>query len=294
MPLLNLHYHHHNQFLKTPKLFHISKTTPPHRSNFLLNPIYTPKLPFTSSSSIFKCKILKCLSNTTAHIWAHKEEDEKDVFELEDLAPDGDVYQKTLRLVECAMFSAVSGLTYLLSNSLAIENYFGCFFALPIVLSSMRWGVSAARKTMVGTFVLLFVLSGPVKALTYLLLHGLLGFAMGSMWRYRASWRTSIFFCAIVRAMGAIGYVLISSFLIEENILALITINIHASLTYLFTSMGLQSVPSMDVIYTIFGSLLLVNCTFFVFLLHLLYAVFFTKFGMKSSLRLPRWLETAI
>ncbi|XP_027151083.1 uncharacterized protein LOC113751316 isoform X2 [Coffea eugenioides] len=272
MPLLKLH-HHHLQFLKIPKLFPISKTIPLQHSNFLLNPIYNPKLPLNSLSNV-NCKIVQCVSSAKVPKWMRREEDERDNFELEYLAPDGEVYQKTLRLVECAMFSAVSGLTYLLSNSLAIENYFGCFFALPIVLSSMRWGVSAARKTM--------------------LMHGLLGFAMGSMWRSKASWGISIFCCAVVRAMGAIGYVLISSFLIEENILALITVNIHASLTYVFTSVGLQSAPSMDIIYAIFGSLLLVNCTFFVFLLHLLYAVFFTKFGMKSSLRLPRWLETAI
>lgn len=30
-----------------------------------------------------------------------------------------------------------------------LQNYFGCFFSLPIVISSMRWGVSAGRKTMV-------------------------------------------------------------------------------------------------------------------------------------------------
>uniref|UniRef100_A0A2P2J2P2 Uncharacterized protein n=1 Tax=Rhizophora mucronata TaxID=61149 RepID=A0A2P2J2P2_RHIMU len=50
---------------------------------------------------------------------------------------------------------------------LSIQNYFGCFFSLPIVISSMRWGVAAGRKTMVATAILLFVLSGPVKALTY-------------------------------------------------------------------------------------------------------------------------------
>lgn len=74
------------------------------------------------------------------------------------------------------------------------QNYFGCFFALPIVFSSMRWGIVAGRKTMVcyylkanilkylslylidiifpswqvATATLLLVLSGPVKALTYL------------------------------------------------------------------------------------------------------------------------------
>jgi len=31
------------------------------------------------------------------------------------------------------------------------QNYFGCVFALPIVISSMRWGVAAGRKTMVCT-----------------------------------------------------------------------------------------------------------------------------------------------
>ncbi|KAK4410383.1 hypothetical protein Sango_0111300 [Sesamum angolense] len=120
------------------------------------------------------------------------EEEETEDFE-EYLAEDGEVYQKTLRLVECAMFAAVSGLAFLLSNSLAIESlmfmcdcfphkYFACFFALPIVLSTMRWGIAAGRKTMWWQL-LLFVLSGPVKAITYLLLHGLLGFAMGTFWR---------------------------------------------------------------------------------------------------------------
>ncbi|KAK1268828.1 hypothetical protein QJS04_geneDACA006781 [Acorus gramineus] len=83
-----------------------------------------------------------------------------------DLAADGPVYQKTLRLVETAMFAAVTGLAYFLSNSLAVE---------------------------VATAMLLLTLSGPIKASTYL-----------------------------VRAMGAIGYVLLSSFLIRENILSLL------------------------------------------------------------------------
>lgn len=39
---------------------------------------------------------------------------------------------------------------------------------------------------------------------------------------------------------------------------------------------------------------LLLNCGFFVFLLHLLYAIFFTRLGLKASLRLPKWLEAAI
>ncbi|OIW02229.1 hypothetical protein TanjilG_23937 [Lupinus angustifolius] len=225
----------------------------------------------------------------------HEEEKDKGVsIELHDLSPNGPVYQKTLQLVECSMFAALTGLVYFLSNSLAIENYFSCFFSLPIVISSMRWGVDAGRKTLVATTILLFVLSGPVKALTYLLKHGIVGYTMGTLWRSGASWNLSIFLCTIVRALGAVGFVLISSFLIRENILALITINIHASLTFVLTASGVTSIPSMNLIYTLFGILVLLNSGCFMFLLHLLYSVFLTRMGMKSSLRLPRWLERNI
>ncbi|KAL1213085.1 hypothetical protein V5N11_002601 [Cardamine amara subsp. amara] len=98
-----------------------------------------------------------------------------------------------------------------------------------------------------------------------------------------------------VRALGLIGYVLTSSFLIRENILAMITINIHASLSYVLTAMGLNIMPSMSLIYMIFGTVqLLLNSGFFVLLLHLLYSIFLTRLGMKSSLRLPAWLDKAI
>ncbi|MCD9560877.1 hypothetical protein HAX54_019698 [Datura stramonium] len=298
MNLLKLH-HQHNHYHS--KFSSISGNSSPHSSfsapRFIFFPTHKPTFfPLTLHCSLetFKQKNVRA-STAKTQIWSDKEEENsEDSAEYEYLAPDGVVYKKTLRLVEGAMFAAVSGLAYLLSNSLAVENYFGCFFALPIVVSSMRWGVAAGRKTMVATVVLLFVLSGPVKALNYMLMHGLLGFTMGSLWRLRTSWGASIFLCAFARAVGALGYVILSSFLIGENILALITINIHASLSYILTSLGSPIVPSMNFIYTLFGTLLLINCAFFVSLLHLLYAIFLTKFGMKANLKLPRWLAIAI
>ncbi|KAF3785290.1 hypothetical protein EJ110_NYTH28354 [Nymphaea thermarum] len=213
-----------------------------------------------------------------------------------EISVDGDVYRSTLRLVECAMFAAVTGLVYYLSNSLAIE---------------------------VATAMLLLTLSGPLKACTYLLMHGILGLAMGSLWRLfeimslvaaqynvtvhpdallllwftsrlGANWLLSITLCTLVRATGALGYVLISSFLLRENILSLIAINLHASLSYMLAALGVNVIPSMKTIYTIFGTLLLLNCGFFVFLLHMLYAVFISRLGMRFSLVLPGWLEKAL
>ncbi|XP_061340733.1 uncharacterized protein LOC133287186 isoform X2 [Gastrolobium bilobum] len=209
--------------------FPISKANPLHIS---LQPHFL-SLPFSSKPSfsllslslptssnllrVSKFGVPVCSSENEEEEEEHKESSP----ELQDLSTNGPVYQKTLQLVECSMFAALTGLVYFLSNSLAIENYFSCFFSLPIVISSMRWGVDAGRKTLVATTILLFVLSGPVKALTYLLKHGIVGFTMGTLWRSGASWNLSIFLCTIVRSLGAVGFVLISSFLIRENILAL-------------------------------------------------------------------------
>ncbi|XP_062177342.1 uncharacterized protein LOC133882235 [Alnus glutinosa] len=275
----------------TPPQFPILPLSPtPHKTTVFLKP--NPfSFPIPLSNPTFK---LFSVSKAEAPIAGNEGGYTKPSPELEDLSPNGAVYRKTLALVECSMFTALTGLVYFLSNSLAIENYFGCVFSLPIVISSMRWGVAAGRKTMVATTMLLLVLSGPVKALTYLLRHGIVGFTMGTLWRSGANWTLSILLCTIVRAIGAVGYVLITSFLLRENILALITINIHTSLTFLLTATGINTIPSMNVIYAIFATLVLLNCGCFIFLLHILYSVFLTRLGMKASLRLPRWIERAV
>ncbi|XP_058183567.1 uncharacterized protein LOC131301362 isoform X1 [Rhododendron vialii] len=307
-----------------PPFLFISKNTLLSSPHFLSLPVSpTPHVPLSASTlspfppnliSISKPQLPSFkhsrVSKVSAQVWSNEDKkNSDDTVELgEDLAIDGAVFQKTLRLVECSMFAAVGGLAYFLSTSLSIESYFGCFFALPILISSLRWGVAAGRKTMVATAMLLLVLSGPVKALTYLddtLSVDYLSLAAHAWF----SWCNDGYFMEAegklepfnhfvricrVRALGAVGCVLITSFLIRENILALITVNIHASLSYIVTTVGINAIPSMDMIYLIFGTLVVLNCGFFVFLLHILYALFFIKFGMKASLKLPRWLEKAI
>lgn len=289
----------------TPPLS-ISQTTPPYTRPslpHLLSP-FSQRIDFSPKPNLFtfspillskpNFKLFRASESRTL-IYGNEDEEATGIStDLDDLSPNGVVYRKTLALVECSMLAALTGLVYFLSNSLAIENYFACFFSLPIVITSMRWGIAAGRKTMVATTMLLLVLSGPVKASTYLLKHGLVGFTMGSLWRSRANWTLSVLFCAIVRALGSVGYVLITSFLIRENIFALITINIHASLTFIFTAAGIYTVPSMEAIYALFSILVFINSASFTFLLHLLYAAFLSRLGMKASLRLPRWLEKAI
>jgi hypothetical protein len=55
----------------------------------------------------------------------------------------------------------------------------------------------------------------------------------------------------------------------------------------------------LNVLFRAFNSFffllqLLLNCAFFIFLLHIMYTVFLMKLGIKSSLRPPRWLDKVI
>lgn len=89
------------------------------------------------------------------------------------------------------MLAACTGLAYYLSSAFRLEAYLGAFFPLPAVLSAARWSGAAAVKTTVSqpcvvllspfhsvaqavTTLLLLLLGGPLRASTYLLLHGAL------------------------------------------------------------------------------------------------------------------------
>ncbi|XP_059317046.1 uncharacterized protein LOC132067754 isoform X5 [Lycium ferocissimum] len=140
MNILKLHHHQHNHYYHN-KFSSITENSssfsPPHFLFFHTNKPKKNSLSLHYSLENSKQKNVRD-STVKTQTWSTKEEDSE---EYEYLAADGVVYKDTLRLVESAMFAAVSGLAYLLSNSLAIE---------------------------VATVVLLFVLSGPVKALNYM------------------------------------------------------------------------------------------------------------------------------
>ena len=55
------------------------------------------------------------------------------------------------RLVETAMLAAVSGLAYALATTMHLEGYLGYFLPLPVILSALRSGPAAGRKTMTAT-----------------------------------------------------------------------------------------------------------------------------------------------
>jgi hypothetical protein len=58
-------------------------------------------------------------------------------------------------LVETAMLAAVSGLVFLLSTLLKLDNSLGYLLPMPIAIAALRSGAAAAWKTMTATSFLL-------------------------------------------------------------------------------------------------------------------------------------------
>merc|ERR1719375_2404876 len=67
---------------------------------------------------------------------------------------------------------------YLLGTTLRLEGYAAYFLPLPMIIMAQRHCSGAAWRTLLTTATLLGVLFGPLKALNYVLVHGIFGVAM--------------------------------------------------------------------------------------------------------------------
>lgn len=144
-------------------------------------------------------------------------------------ATDGPTYslEETRALVETAMLAAVSGLAFLLSTLLKLDTSLGYFLPLPVVIAACRSGPAAGWGTMTATAFLLLVLLGPLRAVTYVLMHGMTAAALGSMWVWKWPWLASVAVGSASRMAGQMGYLVLSSATMNENLFAVMVANVH-------------------------------------------------------------------
>ena len=74
------------------------------------------------------------------------------------------------------------------------------------------------------------MLLGPVQAATYLLNHGLMAGALGALLARRAPWSVGIPAAAAVRVAGQLGFLALSSWTLNENLVALLLSNVYSLL----------------------------------------------------------------
>ncbi|GLC34320.1 hypothetical protein PLESTB_000742500 [Pleodorina starrii] len=189
--------------------------------------------------------------------------------------------EDTRTLVETAMLAAVSGLAYLLSTILKLENSLGYFLPLPVVLAALRSGPGAGWRTMTATCFLLVVLLGPLRAMSYLFLHGLLAATLGSLWSAQAGFWPGVVAGALVRMVGQLSYLVMSSVTMNENMFALLLSNVYNMLDQTSAALGLTGAPSVTAVNCTIFSLLLINGLTYCFLVHVVYRVMLGAMGYQ-------------
>lgn len=167
------------------------------------------------------------------------------------------------------------------------------------------------------------VLMGPVRATTYVLVYGILSVALGISFRLQLPWLFGIPLCSIARLSGQGLYVMLSSWVTNENLLYLLISNAQTLLVSniwfeiaLFQELnkqaensgsshmpydfclqdnmsswiGTSGSPSFLGVAIALVSMLVVNSLFYVFMMHVLYTMILKNMGYKVN-PLPQFLQ---
>lgn len=74
------------------------------------------------------------------------------------------------------------------------------------------------------------VLLGPLRAVSYTLLHGLLAATLGTLWKAGSNFWLCVVVGALVRMTGQLSYLVLSSVTMNENLFAVMLSNVYAML----------------------------------------------------------------
>ena len=70
------------------------------------------------------------------------------------------------------------------------------------------------------------VLLGPLKAVNYLFIHGVMAFTLGALWHWKAHWSVSLAFGVVARLGGLVTYWIITCWILNEDIFSLLLANV--------------------------------------------------------------------
>lgn len=133
------------------------------------------------------------------------------------------------------------------------------------------------------------VLTGPLRAATFLCTHGALAVALGAAWASRLPWALSVPVAAGARCAGYAAYVALSSWATGEDLVALLLANVRALLGQAAVLLRARGAPSDAAVATTILALLVVNAAVYTGLLHLLYTIMLAAMGQPPPGRVPAW-----
>ncbi|MGB3264990.1 MAG: DUF2232 domain-containing protein [Microcoleus sp.] len=198
-----------------------------------------------------------------------------------------------LRLVETAFLASTASLIWLVNYYFPLGPLLRVFFPIPIALVYLRWGNRAAWMSALVSGLLLSVLMGPTRSILYVIPFGIMGVALGGLWRHKASWSASISLGALIGTVGFFFRFWLLSALVGQDLWVYITVQVTEMVEWAFVRLGWLSVPSLDAIGAIAAGMILVNNIVYLFVVHLVALLLLDRLGNPIP-RPPRWVQVLI
>lgn len=198
-----------------------------------------------------------------------------------------------LRLVETAFLASTASLIWLINYYFPLGPLLRVFFPVPIALVYLRWGNRAAWMSALVSGLLLSVLMGPTRSILYVIPFGIMGVALGGLWRRKASWSVSIGVGAVIGAVGFFFKFWLLSALVGQDLWVYVTAQVTEIVEWVFVKLGWLSVPSLNTIGAIAAGMILVNNIVYLFVVHLVALLLLDRLGNPIP-RPPRWVQVLI
>lgn len=173
---------------------------------------------------------------------------------------------------------------------LRLESHLGAFLPLPVVLAGARWDSKVAAKTLTVTAILVSILTGWQRALTYVLMHGAMGITLAVLWHQGATWGVTVPVASLVRSLGIMASLAVASFLLREDILAMVAAQMCLLLEQIAGAMGASGTPSLFWVYLLIFGVVLLNSVSYVILIHVLYFILLRNIAAPGFCKAPRFV----
>ncbi len=199
-----------------------------------------------------------------------------------------------LRLVETAFLASTASLIWLVNYYFPLGPLLRVFFPIPIALVYLRWGKRAAWMAALVSGLLLSVLMGPTRSILYVIPFGVMGVALGGLWRRKTtSWPVSISLGSLIGTFGFFFRFWLLSALVGQDLWVYVTAQVAEMVEWVFVKLGWLSVPSLNTIQAIAAGMILVNNIIYLFVVHLVALLLLDRLGNPIP-RPPRWVQVLI
>ncbi|MEG4917884.1 DUF2232 domain-containing protein [Microcoleus sp. B7-D4] len=198
-----------------------------------------------------------------------------------------------LRLVETAFLASTASLIWLVNYYFPLGPLLRVFFPIPIALVYLRWGNRAAWMAALVSGLLLSVLMGPTRSILYVMPFGIMGVALGGLWRRKASWSLSVSVGAVIGTVGFFFRFWLLSALVGQDLWVYVTAQVTEMVEWVFVKLGWLNVPSLDTIGAIAAGMILVNNIVYLFVVHLVALLLLDRLGNPIP-RPPSWVQVLI